>query len=280
MSSKKVKARVANIGSNLGSSTSVTVSAPSRTYGYGRIKRKGSSIRLSKSFRKGVQKVINENAEDKYAFKTITNVNYNSGIDNVGDLNFILPNITNGTTDNARIGDQLKAHTMKLRGHIISNMTYNTYSQARIGVRMLIVQPKLYTSQSAIQANAATWLAMLLKKGGSVSGFTGVVSDLYAPVNNDAITTYYDRVYYMKSPYVLTAVGDVNTSGTTKFFAINLRVKNKKLMYDSSENSGLTPVNYNPVLLVGYAKLDSATPDTVLTQVNLNWDSMLTYQDM
>lgn len=278
--SKKIKARVNQVGSNLGS-TSVTVSAPSRSYGYGKIKRKGSSIRLSKSFRKGVQKVINENAEDKFAFKTITNVNYNSGIDNVGDLNFILPSITNGTTDNARIGDQIKSHTMKLRGHIITNLTYNTYSQARIGVRMLIVQPKLYSSQSAIQANAATWLAFLLKKGGTTSNFTGVVSDLYAPVNNDAITTYYDKVIYMKSPYVPgTVSGDLNTSSTTRFFSINLRVKNKKLMYDSSENSGLTPVNYNPVLLIGYAKLDSATPDGVLTQINLNWDSMLTYQDM
>lgn len=237
--------------------------------------------KVGKLLKRSIQEVINSNAEDKFAFKTITNVNYNSGIDNVTDLNFLLPQISNGTTDNARIGDQIKCHTFKIRGHILANLTFSQYSQCRIGVRMMVVQPKLYSSQSAIQGAAATWLATLLKKGGTTAGFTGLVSDLYAPINNDAITTYYDKVTYLRTPYVPGAnTGDNAVAGSTRFFSMSLRVKNKKLMYDAAENSGLTPVNYCPTLIIGYAHLDSASADVLVTQVNLNWDACLTYQDM
>lgn len=236
--------------------------------------------KVTKGLKTKIQKVIDSNMEDKYAYKSIININYNSGIDSAGDLNFILPNISNGVTDNARIGDQVKLKSLSVRGHIITNLTYNTYSQCRIGIRLMVVQPKLYTSLSAISANALTWLPLLLKKGATTTNFTGAVSDLYAPVNTDVITTYYDKIIYMQSPYIAgTNTGDVSGSRTTKFFNIKFKVKNKLLRYDAGENSGLTPVNFNPVLIIGYAHLDSAIPDTVNTQINLSWDSMMYYQD-
>ena len=75
-------------------------------------------------------------------------------------------------------------------------------------------------------------------------------------------------------------IGEVGGSQKTcKFFNINLKVKNKLLKYDASENSALTPVNYNPILLIGYAHLDSSTPDTLNTEINLCYDVRMTYQD-
>ena len=43
----------------------------------------------------------------------------------------------------------------------------------------------------------------IVKKGGTQTAFTGVVSDLYAPINNDAITTYYDKLIYIQNPILL-----------------------------------------------------------------------------
>ena len=49
----------------------------------------------------------------------------------------------------------------------------------------------------------------IVKKKGTQTAFTGVVSDLYAPINNDAITTYYDKLIYIQNPYIATNIGEV-----------------------------------------------------------------------
>lgn len=239
-----------------------------------------SSKTDEKTFKKKVQAIINKNVEDKQAYKNFSDINYNSGISSSADLNFLIPNIANGNTDSSRIGDQIHAKKLVIQGHMISNLTLSSYSDCRIGVRMMIVQPKSYIGYDAINSSASTWLAYLLKKGATTTAFTGSVSDFYAPINRDSITVYADKHFYVNAPYVPGSVtNDLSTRNSTKFFKISLKVKNKLLKYDTANNSGLTPTNYNPVLILGYCHLDNSTPDTITTQINLSFISTLDYQD-
>ena len=82
---------------------------------------------------------------------------------------------------------------------MITNLTNNTYSDVRIAVRMMIVSPKGYAGYEPAFNSAVTWLGYLLKRGGSTMGFTGLVADLYTPINHDAITTHYDKLFYNHS---------------------------------------------------------------------------------
>lgn len=241
---------------------------------------KAKKDKPSKSFVKKVQTVINKNLEDKQAWKKVTNTNYNSGIDSIGDVQFLVPNITQGTNDASRIGDQIRLKNFRVQGHIITNLTYNTYSACRIGVRVMIVQPKGYGSLTAIQTNAAAWLATLLKKGATTGVFAGLVEDLYTPINVDAITTYMDKVFYMQAPYIPGSnTGATNVYSMTKFFDFNFKVRNKLIRYDLAVDSGVTPVEYNPVILFGYVHLDVSAPDTITTQINASHVSTFTFQD-
>lgn len=243
---------------------------------------RSANVRRNSQLDNKIQAVINANLENKEAYKSISTISYNSGIDNSSDLSFVVPSITTGVGDNARIGDQLRAQRLTIRGHIntlITGASYTTAYTARIGVRMMIVQPKSYVGYDSIYNSAATWLGTLLKKGASTVGFTGIVSDLYAPINTDSITKYYDRTFYMNSPFVMSAVGDCAIARSTKFFTIRMKLRNKKLLYDNSNNSGLSPTNYNPVLIIGYSHLDGSPPDVVNTQILLNYDSIMDYQD-
>jgi len=227
-----------------------------------------------------IQKVINKNLEDKQAYKSVVDVNYNSGINSQTDLNSIVPNISNGTNDHARVGDQVRGKSLVVSGHILANLTFSNYSSCRIGVRMMVVSPKGYSGYDPAYNSATTWLAYLLKKGGAVSGFTGAVSDYYAPINRDAITCYYDRKFFVRSPYApLNLNGDMNTVGATKFFKFKIPMRNKLLKYDINVNSGLTPTHFNPFLIIGYCHLDNSTPDTLDAQINLNFTSLMVYQD-
>lgn len=252
--------------------------------------RRGRAVKPSKSFVKKVQSIVHKDVETKQAYNNqyLQIQSYNSAINSSGDCAILVPNIASGTSDNARIGDQIRAQKLKITGHLITRFTGSSgttyYQNCRIGVRMFIVQPKSFQSQSSITGNATTWQATLLKKGGTTSGFTGLISDLYAPVNTDAITCYYDKVFYVQNPYSNAVFGSTMSNllmptGTCKFFSKTIKLRNKVLKYDASIDSGLTPVAYNPVLIMGYAYLDGSSADTVTTNLAMSYVSVLDYED-
>jgi len=235
--------------------------------------------RTKKPMVKLIQSVINKNMEDKFAWRSVSDVPYNSAINSQTDVASIVPSISVGAGDASRVGVQIHGKQLTIQGHMIGNLTNRDYSDVRICVRMMIVSPKGYAGYTPAYNAAATWLAYLLKKGATTVGFTGAVSDLYAPVNTDAITCHYDKLFYLNSPYVPgTVSGALPVTNSTKFFKISLPV-NRVFKYDSAVDSGLLPVNYSPFIILGYAHLDNSTPDTVQTQVNLNWTAQFRYQD-
>jgi len=246
------------------------------------------STKPSKSFTKAVQSVIHKDAENKSAYHAIDTVSFNSGINSTGDMQRILPNCQVGTAENQRIGEQCRLQSLSLKGHLMLSTANNSIANSRIGVRVFIVQPRNLSGFPDVTASA-TWLNRLLQKGGANVGFTGIISDLYAPINTDDIITYYDKVYYCTMPYIYTATLGVPTSGystttidylnSVKFFNIKLKVKNKLLKYDK-DYSGDQPTSYSPVMLVGYTHLDGSAADVVTTQVQVSYDSVSSYEDM
>lgn len=240
---------------------------------------KGANAKPSKAFAKKVRAVIHKQAETKEAYGNINNVSFNSGINSAGDCQWILPAISQGTSDNARIGDQIRGQSLTIKGAITSSLSFTSGSASRIAVRMMVVTPKSYPEYTIAQANAGTWMNTLLKKGGTTSAFVGNLQDLWAPINRDAITVYYDKVFYLNSPYVSTSVGGLSVANSVKFFTKTFKLRNKLIKYDSSIGSGVTPTSYAPILLLGYAHLDASSPDTLTTQVALNLDSIFKYED-
>lgn len=240
--------------------------------------RKKVAAKLSKPMTKAIQRIIHKDVETKTAYTQQYSVNFNSGIAS-GDALQLIANIGQGTGDNARVGDQIRAQKLTVKGFVISNLTYQSYSNCRLGVRIFIVQPKMYTDLATIQSTASVWTSTLLKKGGTTSAFTGIVPDLMADVNTDAITVYYDKVFYVNTPYVATSVGDLATYNSTKFFSKTINLRNKLMRFDNSINSGLTSTNFNPVMLLGYVHLDGSSPDTVTTQITMSNDCVLYYED-
>lgn len=254
---------------------------PRRKYIKRRRYRKGVK-RTRKSFKKAVQRVIDKNVETKHAFTTLDPTQFNSGISGGGDIRQVLPNITTGTADNARIGDQIRLKSMTIKGSVIWNPVVNnfgTYASARLYVRMFIVAPKYYSTTAAVQNNTG-WLDLLLKKGGTTSGFTGVMSDLWAPVNTDAVTKYYDKVVRLEGIYG-NNTSNLILSGGDKFFSKTFRFRGagKLLKYDSAVSSGLQPTNFAPVFLLGYVYANNSSPTTLTTDVACQWDCNFNYQD-
>lgn len=240
---------------------------------------KKASTQPSAAFAKKVRAVLHKNVETKEAYANINNVNFNSGINSAGDCQWLMPAISQGTADNARIGDQIRGQTLTIKGAITSSLSYTSGAASRIAVRMMVVTPKSYPQYDIAQAQSGTWMNTLLKKGGTTSAFVGNLQDLWAPINRDAITVYMDKVFYLNSPYVATSVGGLSVANSVKFFSKTFKLRNKLIKYDSSIGSGVMLTSYAPILLLGYAHLDASSPDTVSTQVYLNADTIFKYED-
>jgi len=233
------------------------------------------------TFEKRVLSVIHKQAETKTASVELTLTGFNSGVSSSADCIRVLPNIANGVLDNQRIGDQIRCQRLRIKGHILMDpATYQNYNSTRIGVRLLVVQPKMFAEFNYAQSNFNVWQTNLLKRGGTTVGFTGLISDLYSDVNTDAVTKLYDKVMYMNQPLVYSAAGAVDIGNTCKFFNISLKVKNKLLKYDQSISSAIQPTNYSPIFILGYSHLNGSAPDTGSTQISCAFLSDLYYEDM
>jgi len=236
----------------------------------------------SKAFVKKVKKIIHGQAETKQAFHVLTPLSFNSGIDAGGDAIRVLPHINQGISDNARIGDQIRAQSLMLKGAIVYNPSvgqYGTYANARLGVRVMVIQPRMFADITSVLGTTASWMPNLLRKGGTNTAFTGVLNDLWAPINSDYFIKYYDKVFYMTAPYQQTAIGSTEMQGATKIFKHNFKLRNKLLKFDANIGGGLTPTNYAPTFVVGYVHMDGSAPDVATTAIQVTWDAIFKYED-
>lgn len=244
----------------------------------------------STRFVRAVKKIVNGAIETKQAFRTTgdTPIQFNSGMTSAADIQTLVPNIAQGTSDYARLGDQITAMKLVVKGHLIMNIdTSSTQANKRICVRMLVVTPKRFPNQDDAYANWNSWYGQLLKKGGTQTAFVGNISDLYADINTEDITCHFDKKFYLSQDNIhewmqTTNVGSKlaqNIRQTIKFFNFTIPCRNKKLQYDAGASSNLLPTNFGPVFLLGYAHLDGTSPDVVDTQLGCCFDSTLHYKD-
>lgn len=240
------------------------------------------------AFRKKVLSVIHKVAEDKHAATSVIS-RVISDAPNTTDMFQLIPNITAGTGDNNRVGDSINARSLRLKLIIdhLPPVTPNSAAHLYYGIRVMIVQPRQFRGLSQIQSNADTWLSNLLRDGGTKTAFAqNNPKSMLLPINSDEIITYYDKCYYETFPEVYQST----TAPTSyiyqtewlkyghKEISLALKVGKKMLKYDSSVNSGLTPTNYNPVLIIGVCSMQSTTQSG--SNCMVSYHSQLTYEDL
>lgn len=236
-----------------------------------------------------VKKIVHSLTEDKQAYTTSGDslIKFNSGIDSAGDMIQILPYVAASVNGNGRIGEQIRAKSLNVKGYLkldINEVTDSTKLPSVIA-RMMVVTMKTRPCFYDATGSPAT-LATLLKKGGTTVGFTGKLSDIYAPINRDAFTVHYDKRFYLNQSYLnVTGASPPTTTvaqdikNTIKFFKFNVKCKNKLLKYDEDVGSDLLPTNFGPFLVLGYAYADGSSADTIPTPLGLQFDSVFNFED-
>lgn len=248
-----------------------------------RTRPKSAPSKMSKSMVKAVTNIVKtetqKDQETKVAYHQQNIIAYNNAIDTTADIRYCLPAVGTGVESNEKIGDELRAQKLRIQGHLLMAVQ-GSLNYCRIGVRLMIAQPKAYNDQISIFNNYNVWMPALLKKGAVNASFDGSISSLYAPINRDTMTCWYDELIIMTCPQMLTAVGQQDTAQTVKFIDFTLNLKKKKLKYNSAFNSDLYPINgYSPLILLGYAFLDGTAPAAGAQSVSMAYTSSLYFED-
>lgn len=252
--------------------------------------KKSKKVTPKPSLLQAVKSVVHGMTETKHAYHASSNgalTYFNSGINSTGDMLQIVPNISQGTADNNRIGDQIRSHNLNIRGFLkldINTTGSSNSDLTAVMCRLFVVSLKSkpnYTEASS----SATPLSGLLKKGGTTVGFTGVLSDIYAPVNTDLWTVHHDKKFYLSQSHIqnfnstTNAIVPVDVRNTVRFFNLNVKCKNKLIKYDSNVSSGLLPTNFGPIFLLGYSFLNSAGGDVISSRIGVQYDTFFSYED-
>lgn len=236
----------------------------------------------SKTLVKQVNSIIRKNVENKQAWLTYPIQSFNSGSDLASDVLQVMPLVPQGIAENNRIGDDIRAQKLTIRGHMISTMQGNL-SYCRIAVRILVCQPKALPNTVLEGTNVNSWLPYVLRRGGSNMGLDGTPESLYAPVDTDVITCWHDKTYYISQPAQYTNVAFQETHWLTKFFNLSLNLKNKLLKYNGNFSGDNRPVAYAPVILFSYVMLDGTAPivfgDLRPNLMSMTFTSCLEYED-
>ena len=84
---------------------------------------------------------------------------------------------------------------------------------------------------------------------------------------------------YLNNVTGVGIVPQIQGRNVCRFFSKTFKLRNKKLEYDANIDSNLLPTKFMPVMIIGYVHLDGSAADVLTTQVSVQYDTTLTYED-
>lgn len=235
-------------------------------------------------------RAIRRNEEVKVAINAYPITTFNSAIASSGDAIILLPPISRGTDQNQRIGSKIKPVKMIIRGFV----TYNTLNGTayQVEAHMLGARLFVYSNKTTAAASNSIYDYTLLDNGGSGAAFSGAAIDFHAPHNKDTFKFYADKRMIINKPYGWTdqiAGGGTgsSTNSITSYnssmyhpFTVVLKAKDMpaNLIFDEAESSTF-PVNFNPLMSLGYCHILNTAPDTTVQLLAMQFVAELHYTD-
>lgn len=237
-------------------------------------KKRGVKLALKQT----IKSLLLKNQETKQVMYTLQPTYFNSGINSTGELYQLLPPVAQNVSQTGRIGESIMPQKIVVRGYI--NYGSNSYQ----GANEIISRLFCFQDKSVRSWDLRTNISLgILDTGGSGSQFTGTLINVVTPHNNDHFTFFKDAKHKFLKPYgytnntgVTTAITSMNSS-LVWFFTVTLTKKQLPavLKYDGSDY----PVNFCPVMGLGYSYALNDSPDTLTTQLLMAYTSTLYYKD-
>lgn len=207
-----------------------------------------------------IRREIARNIENKMKDYEIPSVDITNTIDN-GTLRYIIPTITQGTTQSNRIGNKIRVKRVTLR--LAINMLNLGAGLPPTYIDIYIFKPKFMSYWAG--ALPAVDMTEFLQNDSSAEPYNGEVLDGLRYINDDLFT-----LCYKKRLTMFNAISNQTTASTTStinpcrtlFLDITKHVK-KNLLFEDGVS---TPTNDNLILAMGSTQTDGSTYFGVLAR--------------
>lgn len=223
-----------------------------------------------------VAQLVDRRINSKLELKVNNKFGNRVQLDNLPDVNtrvrYVLPNTNQGPQANERIGTQIKASSLIIKGCVTipadDNPPLVTGDRADIQLRLMVLSSKSYKSQDGINDNWSTGTieySKIFKVNSIAEPPDGSLADMWKEVNTECFTTHYDKVFRMQRgvgyfPDVTSTSGAAHMPAINKSFFINVKCKNKVLKYEDSGNNEAT--NFCPFMIATWAYSDGSAPSS------------------
>lgn len=229
-----------------------------RTYkSYGHKKRAVSTKRVSKRLKYAVKRIVSRNTETKTRQLTSATLNVFQSITNT-EVHNIIPAISQGVTQQDRIGNRIKPVRMTLKLAIICNNMNAVAPGASSSYFDVYIFKSKFANQGGIAPTAGD-MSLFLQNGSGGDSYNGQVLDGLRPVNNDLFTLLTKRrvtLNNIANTTLLAMNGYYQSTAPQKTFSFNLTKHLKDTWIYNDANTNLA--NDNFYVAIGSTQTDGA----------------------
>lgn len=231
-----------------------------------------------------VKRIVTGQLEKKFVSSATNSANFNSGISVIGDLKALIPQVTSGTGSWQRLDQRITPVRLTNTWHFAFNDGITR--SMNILVTLYCFTKKNIKYVPDMLADVTTNGIQLLQSGNSgvVQPFNGYITEGDLPFNRDSYNLIKKYQFHLCNnvgfPNGDTTAGNApNVSLAASHKKITLRLKTPKQLTYKPASGILYPDGYAPFWAVGYAHVGGQPPDAINTDLNVSWNTEMTYTD-
>lgn len=253
-----------------------------------RVRKAKKTAKLSAPTIRAVKRIVRGTQETKLVtYKAMDGVYHNSAIA-ADDFYRCIPAVSQGVQDWQRIGDKINPTSLVVNGYVCADR------RDALDTRPFQVRIVFWSSKSAKTIGTLThdwqtqaaWAYLLRQNdesgaGSGIKAYTGDHDDNFLPINRDKFIVHAEKrinIYpqdLLSAP--VTTFATEGAQGTFKRFSVRIKCP-KTLTYEQASGGNL-PMNFCPMMSVGYCYMDAGAPDVINTRVLVTATAHLKYKD-
>jgi len=243
--------------------------------------------KISPSLALKVKRVINGTLEKKFVSNATNSANFNSAISVLGDLKALVPQVALSPGPNTSYQRQNERITpLRLTTNWHFAFSDGITRSMNILVTLYCFHKKNVKYVPDMAQDVTTNGIQLLEAGNSgvVQPFNGYISEGDLPFNRDSYTLIKKFQFQLCNnvgfPNGDTTAGNAPNVGlAASHKRISLTVKTPKQLTYKPGSTIVYPDGFAPFWAVGYAHVGGQAPDAFNTDLNVSWNTMMTYTD-
>lgn len=245
--------------------------------------KRGKVAGVSKAVQKWVKQTISSRIEDKHASPySLSNqgiVCYTNSAtpSTVLNLTTVLSNITQGTGQGNRIGNQIRVKSLRFQGYVNMIWSTSTFSQVNVPVYL-----KMYIGRKAYDLNAPNDQSSMYVNGSTNLAPTNLPPDMYRRVNTDLFRVFATRLFKLGvapgTPTASTAQVPNNDFKLSQTFDVSLNKHVNVVKYDDGSSAPTNCAFYVWFALCAY---DGSTINatTAAPAIEIHFDTNAKFED-